>query len=93
MIIAQMTDPVAISLIGALASIAASLIGVFNNHLVRKNYRATKDTNETITKLEKNTNGMQVDLLRATSESEFAKGHLAGVETATTLIKTEPPKL
>ena len=76
-----MSDAVLISLISAGASVMASIIGLMNNALGRKNSQhleaqgqKIEASNKAIQTLEKNTNSIKDELVKVTAESEFAKG-------------------
>ncbi len=69
-----MTDPVAISLISAAASVAAAIIGLANNALGRRNSTHIEEAKNQIVTLEKNTNSIKDALVKVTGEEAFARG-------------------
>ena len=73
-----MSDVVTISLISTISSLAAAMIGVFNNILARRNERHIAATKDVIVTLEKNTKSIKHELVRVIGASEKAKGFIEG---------------
>ncbi len=73
-----MTDAVVISLIGAVGSFMATVLGVMNNLLGQRNTRHIAEAKESIVTLEKNTNSIKDALVAVTAKSSKAEGKLEG---------------
>ena len=73
-----LTENITISLIGAIATVAVSVINAFISLSARRrgkrNETHIEETKQAVQSLTQQTNGMQEQLLKVTSESEYAKG-------------------
>ncbi len=73
-----MTESVTISLIGAVATVAVSVINAVIAFGARRRGKRNEthlaETKRAVQSLAEQTNGMQEQLLKVTGESEFAKG-------------------
>lgn len=84
-----MSDAIVISLIGAVGSFLAAVLGFANNILARRNSQRIAETKKAIITLEKNTNSIKDALVKVTGESEFARGHLEGIRSTIPKPPTE----
>ncbi len=66
-----MSDPIAISLIGALSTVVISLI---NAGFALLGHARGKRNEQNLSALKEQTNGIQEKLIRVTGEAEYAKG-------------------
>jgi hypothetical protein len=75
-----MSDAVTISLIAAVGSFAATLLGVLNNILGHRNGQHIAETAAHMELLEKNTNSIKDALVKVTGEKAYAEGLKAGTD-------------
>jgi hypothetical protein len=78
----MMSDPVTISLIGAVTTVLVSALNVYlafeNAKRGQRNEAHLLETKDAVTEIVKQTNGIQKELIKVTGEAEFAKGLKAG---------------
>jgi hypothetical protein len=77
-----LSDPVAIALIGMLGTFLTALLSLVTAYLGRQNSKSITAQKGTIEALEKNTNSIKDALVKATGESEFARGLKIGGDAA-----------
>jgi hypothetical protein len=82
----MLSDPVTISLVGACATVSASLINAvlsyLSNQRGKRNENHLIETKDSLHALKVQTDGLQEKLIRVVGESEHAKGVKEGEGTA-----------
>jgi hypothetical protein len=73
-----LSDAVIVALIAAAPGVVASIVGVLNNTMGRRNAIKLAETTHAISTLEKNTNSIKDALVKVTGEAERAKGVIEG---------------
>jgi hypothetical protein len=91
-----LSDTVLISLIGAVGSLMAAILTLFNTMLVRRaeqhilaNTAITRETKDTVAVLERNTNSMKDALVAVTGSEQRAIGVQEGIAASTAVANAK----